>query len=458
MFELPLAALDALRASPDRRFYHQLRHMAVFGVSLVGAWALFRLATRRFRDERLGLLAVALLVLSPRFFAESFYNGKDIVFMAAFTLGIYTLARLLEHPGWRRALPHALATAAATDVRVLGLLLVPLSLGLLALRYAGEPPGRRALRQAALVYGPATALAMVAGWPYLWAAPLAHLQAAFHNMSHFRWTGQVLYLGQVVPAASLPWHYVPVWISITTPVAYQLAALVGVGVAASGLLRWPWQALRTSAGQLDTLLLGWLLLPLLLVVYFKSVLYDGWRHLYFIYPALLLLAIRGGLAVEQLRQRGAGWHRLAWGLGLLAGAEAGLTAVRMVRMHPHQQTYFSYLPRQQAEQLFERDYWGLSFRQGLTFLVTYQPTGPILVQASNLLPLENNAVWLTPADRARLVTAPPAGAARYFIGNYRTISGAYPSSVGTEIFTVRADGVKILSVFRRPIAAPAPTP
>jgi hypothetical protein len=188
------------------------------------------------------------------------------------------------------------------------------------------------------------------------------------------------------------------------------------------------------------------------------VLYDGWRHLYFIYPALLLLAVRGGLAVARLGQRGAGSRWLVRALGLLAGAEAALTAGRMVAMHPHQQTYFSYLPRQQAERLFERDYWGLSFRQGLAFLVAHQPKGPILVQASNLLPLENNTVWLTPADRARLVTQPPPGAARYFISNYRTVAGDYPRSVGTEIFVVRADGVKILSVFQLPAAKAVSTP
>ena len=456
LFELPLAFFDAVRAGRDPRPYYLLRHAAVFLVSLGGLWALFRLGTLRFRDERLGLLAAGLLVLSPRFFGESFYNGKDIPFMAAFTLGSYTLACLLEQPTWRRALLHALATAAAVDIRALGLLLVPLTFALLGLQLLGEttPRARRSVLKAGLVYGPAMAIGVLAGWPYLWANPLGNLASALFSLSHYGWTGQVLYWGQVLQATDIPWHYALVWISITTPVAYQVAALVGLGVVAEKLIRQP-HALRTLAGQLDLLLLAWLLLPIGLVMYLHSVLYDGWRHLYFIYPALLLLALRGGLAVRQLGRRSPGWHRLAVGLGLLAGAEAIFTAVRMVWMHPHQQTYFSYLPREQVGRMFERDYWGLSFRQGLAYVVAHQPTGPIALEVTYTLLLDNNKVWLSPADRARLLVAPNAPG-RYFITTYRTTPSPYPASVGQEVFSIRADGVKILSVFQRREAAAAP--
>jgi hypothetical protein len=145
LFELPLAWLDVVRPGTDLRTSYLLRHAAVFLVSLGGIWALFRLATLRFRDERLGLLTAALLVLSPRFFAESFYNGKDLPFVAAFTLAIYTLVRLLERPSWRQAVVHGLVTAAAVDIRVLGLLLVPFTFTLLGLQFwrLGWPTGSR---------------------------------------------------------------------------------------------------------------------------------------------------------------------------------------------------------------------------------------------------------------------------------------------------------------------------
>jgi hypothetical protein len=55
LFELPLAWLDVQYAGPTGpRAYYLLRHAATFLLSLGGVWALFRLGTWRFRDERLG--------------------------------------------------------------------------------------------------------------------------------------------------------------------------------------------------------------------------------------------------------------------------------------------------------------------------------------------------------------------------------------------------------------------
>jgi len=455
LFELPLAWLAVLHPGSDERSYYLLRHAAVFVVSVAGLWALYRLGRRRFADERLGLLAAGLLVLSPRFFAESFYNGKDLVFTAIFMIGTWVLARLLARPTAGRAVMAGLATAAAADVRLLGLLLVPFALGLLGLRFWEAPAGRLRLAGVALLYLVVTAGAGVAGWPYLWADPLGNLQAAYTSLSHYNWPGKVLYMGQELLAPDLPWHYPLVWLNVTTPLAYQAAGVLGLAVALGSLARRPLARLRQPAGQLDALVVGWLLVPLALVIGLHSILYDGWRHLYFCYPALLLLAVRGGQWLWQQRQRGGSWRGLALGAAALAGAETAATAIRMVLMHPQQQAYFSYLPGRVVEQTFERDYWGLSYRQGLEYLVARQPQGPIYYDASHLPPIENNLVWLKPADRARLVLAPGA-AGRYFLTGYRHTPGAYPDSVGQEVFAVRAGGVTILSVLRREWAGSAP--
>lgn len=457
LFELPLALYDVLRPGTDLRTYYLVRHAAVFLVSLLGVWALYKLATLRFRDERLGLVAAGLLVLSPRFFAESFYNGKDLVFVGLFTLGIYTLVRLLERPTWRRAVVHGLATAAATDVRILGLLLGPFTLALLALLLLSDAsgPARRALGRAALVYLLALAAGVVAGWPYLWEHTLEHLAAAFASLSHFYWQGNLLYMGKVMAGSSIPWHYALVWMSITTPVAYQVAGLLGLGVVAVRLISHPWATLRTAAGRLDFLTAGWLVAPLGLVIGLHSVIYDGWRHLYFVYPALLLLAVQGGLAVARLARPGSAGRPLALGLGLLAGAEVLLTAGRMMRMHPHQQTYFSYLPGPLAERLFERDYWGLSIRQGLAYLVAHQPTGPIYLDTPVWTLVNSNKIWLPEADRSRLIEG-PGQPGRYFLTFYRCKGTPYSPSVGEPVYHLRPDGVTILSIFQWTKPGPVP--
>ncbi|SDY27974.1 hypothetical protein [Hymenobacter psychrophilus] len=458
LFELPMTlvaryGLGLVGEQVDRDYY-LIRHGLTFLLVLGGLGALYGLARLRLRRPGLALLPVALFVLSPRLFAESFYNAKDLLFLAVFTVGTFTLARLVQRPTLGRALLHGLATAAAVDVRLLGLLLIPFTLGLLLL--AGllpTPPGGPRPRQVGALAGAyllAAAGATVAGWPYLWADPLSRLLLAFQRMSHFPWQGEVLYWGKLEQAQQLPWHYGPVWLLITTPVAYWLAAGAGLALAAIGLLRRPLERLRTFSGRLDLLFCGWLLLPFALVIGLHSVLYDGWRHLYFVYPALLLLAVSGG---EQLWQRGRrsrwGWPLLL-GLGLLAGLELGLTAVRMVRMHPQQQVYFSFLTNQQVEDNFERDYWGLAYRQGLEYLVRRHPTGPIYVAATEQTPLFNNLIWLTPADQQRIQLVAEPGPGRYYLFGYRAWPGAAPAGRGRAVYQVKADGLTILSVLYEP--------
>ncbi len=453
LFEVSVVAAAKILGVADSRTYFLLRHLGVFLVFSGGVWALYNLARVRLGSWRWGLLVSALLVLSPRFFAEAFYNGADIVFLALFTLGIYTLVRLLRRPSAGRAAVHGLATAAAIDVRILGVLLVAFTLGMLVLE-AGFGPGGRARRGqlARLVplYLAVAAAATVAGWPYLWEAPVHNFLFVLLRMSRYSaWNGQVLYLGRVVSALELPWHYAPVWMLITTPVAYSAALLLGAGGALAGLLRRPWAFLRTWEGRLDVLLLGWLLLPLLLVIGLKSVIYDGWRHLYFVYPALLLLAGRGAQVVWRAHRRGPLLRRLALAATVGAGLEMTYTVARMWRAHPQQQVYFSFLPPRAAEQLFEGDYWGLSYRQGLEWIARHDSAAVLGVAAQNDGLIEKNLSIMRPQDRARFRYAGVARA-RYFLSAYRTHPQPYPDSMGREVYQVRAYGRRVLSVFRRP--------
>ena len=57
-----------------------------------------------FSDWRIGLLSALFLVLTPRFFAESFYNSKDIVFMAVFAVGMNTTISFVLHRALTRPL------------------------------------------------------------------------------------------------------------------------------------------------------------------------------------------------------------------------------------------------------------------------------------------------------------------------------------------------------------------
>lgn len=446
LFALPVAILGRIFTHGDSRGFYFLQHLLNYLTCTLGMWALYRIGMIRFKDWRWALLGSALLLLSPRFFAESFYNSKDLIFLALFTLAMYTLLRVLERPTMGRALVHGLATAAAIDVRIMGLMLVVFTLGMIGLEALSRPaPAKGSLARVTSLYLVAAFVFTVVGWPYLWTNPVANFITAFQAMGHFRWVGPVLYGGEMLLSTQLPWHYVPVWIIITTPVAYTVAFLAGL-VALVG--RFSFKHLLTSRPyRYDLLFMGWAIGPIVVVVLMHSVLYDGWRHLYFLYPALLLLAVGGARKILHAVNRHRAWRQLAMAAAALGVAEMGYTLTRMVQDHPFQNVYFSCLPGSMAERLFERDYWALSNRQGVEWLLAHDPASRITLETNSANPIGFIHLILPPAESSRLQIEGPS--ARYFLTNYREHPQPYPPSVGREVYTIWASGMRVLSIFQR---------
>lgn len=450
IYEMPLALLDQYLGL-DGRSYYLLRHFTTFLLFVGGVWALYNIGRIYFGSWQLGLVLSTLLLLSPRLFGEAFYNAKDPGFLALFTLGIYTLILLLQRPTFKRAVAHGLATALAIDMRILGILLIAFTLGMVALELllGNKPrPDQRKLALLTAVFLVVAGAATIVGWPFLWEDPLHNFLSAFTTLKRFRWTGEVFYLGEKVGAVWLPWHYAPVWIAVTTPVAYLVGFVLGVGGVLFSLARRQLGYLRTFAGRLDILFLGWFFLPIIMVIALDSIIYDGWRHLYFVYPALLILALRGGLALWQWGQHRRLLRPVAAGAAALASLEAVFTVVRMVQAHPQEHVYFSFLPGARVEKLFERDYWGLSYRQGLEWIAHHDDSPVLHVTAHHAGLIGNNLAIMRAEDRARFVEG-GSNQPRYFLGAYRNHPEPYPDSLGQEVYTVRAYGMKVLSVFSR---------
>lgn len=458
-FELPAALLGRVLYPGNPPEYYRLRHLLVFLVFLGGLVVVYRLARLRYPASRwLPLLAAGALVLSPRFFAEAFYNGKDISFMVAFALGMLTLVRLAQRPTVRRALVHAVVTALAADVRLTGLVLLAGFTAAAMLLQASAPaavptPPRRRLGLLVL-YGAVAAGLTVAGWPYLWADPTHRLLYVLGRTGHFPWPGLVLYAGKLVAANALPWHYLPVWMLITIPLPYSVLGALGLGTALRTLARRGQAALHRPGAWLDALFLAWLVVPIGAIIAVQAVIYDGWRHAYFVYPALLLLALRGARALGQAWQRRAAARPAQrWlvgaALGLLA-LETGRTAWFIARAYPNQQVYFSFLPAPAAERLFERDYWGASNLYGLEWLLRHDPAPVITVTGPVPSLVYINWLLLSPAQQKRIRVLGAGQQARYYLSVYRWHPQSYADTLGPEVLAYRPAGrVKALSVFRR---------
>ena len=449
-FEMPLIMIEKILKLETPRRVFLMRHLATFLMFFVGVIFFFRLNKDHFRSWRIGLLASLLLILSPRLFAESFYNSKDLVFLSLFIISIYTLVRFLEKISLFRAAIHALVCALLIDVRVLGIFVPGLTLVFFAaVKLAGEKPQRPLHRKDILslvLFLALTSGLVILFWPILWKNPLGQFLRAFKTMSRYPWDWPVLYIGRSLASSSLPWHYIPVWMLITTPLLYSGFFLVGVFRSFIEIIKQRFRLFREEKKRNDILFLSWFFIPLLAVIIFRSVVYDSWRHLYFIYPAFLILAVKGLLFLwASMKSLG----RLAKVLKpvyiLIIVSCLIYAAAFMVINHPFQNVYFNRLAGNDLRAKWELDYWGLSYRQALEYVIRHDSAEQISVYVANY-PGELNRLILKPEDQKRLVySSKPEGAA-YVLSNYRWHKEDYPYP--NEIYSITVGRAKIMSVFK----------
>jgi hypothetical protein len=454
IFEILLISLEkALRLTELREIYF-MRHLVTFFLFYSSVWFFYLLCKERFDSWKIGLLGSLFFIVSPRIFAHSFYNSKDIPFLAVFVISIYTLLKYLEKRTIIRTLLHALSCAILIDIRILGLLVPSFTFFLVIGRILSENSARSRIKQELLffvVYMIFCLNLSILFFPILWENPVHHLIQSFVTMKQYNWVGTVLYFGKHLAGTELPWHYLPVWIGITTPLLYIAGFFIGIVFLMLEILRRPLQVFQERKRQYDCLMILWCLLPILLIIGLKSVVYDAWRHVFFIYPAFLIISLHGLIvvknAVEARIPEGFRNHFTALVL-LFVFLNLAAPIHFMIRYHPYQNLYFNVLAgrdMQTIKQNFDLDYWGLSYREALEYIVRTEPGKSIKIYDSNMVG-EHRLHILEERDRKRITIVNTPDEAEYFISNYRWHKEDYPYE--NEVFSVEIRGVKIMVVYK----------
>jgi hypothetical protein len=443
-----LALLAGYRTGMDSRQVYLNRHLITFLCFFAGCLAFFWLAKRFTRNTWLALIGTAFLVLSPRIFADAFYNSKDVPFLVFYTFSILSMLWFLDRPGPLTGLIHGGVTAAMLAVRLPGLVIPALTVFGLGIELFTRRSRLRRGLTAGAIYLAALAGFLVLTWPILWHDPLGGFVNAVAQMSRYPHPIRMLYLGQLISSLSTPWHYIPTWIGITTPLLYLALFAVGLGVTAYILLKERRKGFGVEKRDL-LLVLGCLFLPLLTVIALHSVLYDAWRQMFFVYPPFLLVALVG------LRWA---WNALSSRLprGAALGVAAAIlavgmlpTAAWMLANHPYENVYFNRLAgadMQAIGQRFMLDYWGLSYRRGLEYIAHTDPSPhiPVAIQTD---PGRYNLDILPAADRARIYLIQPGEQPKYIVSNHYPVPED-PQYPYPEVYAVQVGNAKLMSVYR----------
>jgi tetratricopeptide (TPR) repeat protein len=344
---------------------YEARHVMV---AITGAATILftGLLVRLFAGSGGGWLALVLMVLSPRFLGHAFNNSMDVPFALGNIFTLYHLILFLKKlPRFsiRSALWIAVGIGWSNGIRIGGLLLIPylfMFSGLYLLlhkwpwKFFSAGWWKFALKGMGVLV-----LISVAGyvlsiltWPYALQDILNHPIQAFKVMTNIQVSIRVLYDGIVQWSDHLPWHYIPKNIMLTVPVLILVGWLLSMVT---------WITDRKEGNGFWYFLLWFtVLFPVIFIIYRKSNVYGGWRHMMFIYPSMLALA---AMALSSLvRHSGKKWIRVGAVAVIAAGVIHPLRHI--IRNHPDTYIYFNEWSGgiNKTYGKFETDYYANSLR------------------------------------------------------------------------------------------------
>jgi len=422
-FEFVLVAVEkVLRLSGEKEVY-QARHLFVFSFNFIGYLYFYKLARVVFKSRLHSIAAVSFLAFSPRIFAHSFYNSKDLVLMSSVIIASYCSLKFLREPSTKNALLAGFSCALAIAVRIAGIFVpaITISLFILSLKKTKlKPLSFYVLFIVVFTY---------VLWPVLWKNPIKEFISAFNEMKGFHEVSSTVFLGSAIAGNEIPWFYIPVWIFITVPYT-QILFFIG------GILA----VFKSKFKDINALYIFlWFILPLASVIYLKSTLYDGWRQMFFIYPGFILISIYG---FDYLLKSKARYIKVF--IVTLVFINHIQALLFIYKWHPNQNVYFNLFAGNKSEisKKFSLDYWGLVYKQLYDYLSENDNRESIKVYVDTF-PGENNLKMS--ASPQKFVLSNSLADSDYFLTNFRT---GVKLEESKKVYKVVVDGVEIGAIYK----------
>lgn len=372
VFDLSLVFFENYFNITDFRDQFLLRHFVSFLLFFSSLIYFYKIILLKNNSKFLAIFGVLFLFFSPRIFAHSFVNPKDIGFMSIGIINLFYGIKYLQKPDIKNSLIFTIVSGILVGFRLTGLF-IPLIIILISwidnLRNLNKKKSKYIPLLLIVFLLP---ISIFIFWPFLWASPINNFIYAFDILSNHYRPIYNLFLGEYISALNVPWHYILTWIFFSTPLLYLFFFFIGLFLIFKRLIKRLINIKENSYNDLwrgenekfDLIFFLIILIPILIVIILHSSLYTGWRHLFFIYPSIILISIHGIYLMKILYFKYKNYVLNIVILFLLSPI-----IYWMISNHPYQYSFFNYFERKMKLK-FENDYWGISIYNSLNYLAS----------------------------------------------------------------------------------------
>ena len=353
-------------------YYRHLSNHYLFVASII---TFYFLCLDLFKDKFNAFFGALVLYSSPRIFADSFYNGKDLAFLSLFIFLIFFTIKFIKKPNYKNAFLLSIFAAIATNLRIVAMYVPFLIILFFVIEFLMK--NKFDIKKIKVLFFLLISkfIILYIIWPFLWEDPLTNFMYTLSSFSRFvNWEAYVFYLGDFHKVFYLPWHYIFVSFLATTPLIISFLIICGLIQVNSRFIgrlinidnKNPHNDIWRSENEKIFLFISFIILiPIFLIFLLDSVIYNSWRHLFFLYPALILILIYFvNIVTKKYRHK-----KVLSYIQILLLIALLNNFYNLIRLHPHQYVYFNFIFEKNANRLFEIDYWGLSNKSALKNLL-----------------------------------------------------------------------------------------
>lgn len=445
--QIPLMIIENIfNYKLDYSVIYLIRHFYTFLIFFLSLIYFYKILSKfNFKCKKLPLLGVLFLVLSPRIFGDAFYNIKDLMFMSLTIITLYYCLLYLNRPKFVNLFILALVSAITINLRFIGAiyLFLVFLFELVFLFKNGFKNSKQIIKNmlilVCLTFSIYT-LITPASWNNVLCYPFEVIKFFTNYIDPIsKQVHKCLYFGKQLSSKNLPWHYLPVWIFITTPLIYIITFIIGYIKSFISSVK------KKHKVDINILFCNSIFtLTLLSVMIFRPIIYCGWRHFYFLYPILIINSIIG---VDYLLSRGKLFKKIVISLLIINSL---YIVCWMIKYHPYQYNYFSLLTRKYTVNNFNINYWHISNYDALEYILKNDNRNKITVYLNtNKNEIKANRYLLSKKDntRLRIYSSNDLNSYDYVIIDDR--KNKLNLNKYKQIYSMEMDGYKLYTIYKK---------
>jgi len=369
------AALEYIfHKDSSKSLVFNFRHTVNFIFSSILIVLLYKLL--RFNFNRISSsIGIILFILSPRIYANFFFNPNDIMSMLSLVGSLFYLFRIIKKNKTVDYVLFSLFMAVSFNIRFTNLYIYPLLI--FSLLYISNFKLLNFPYKKFLLHIVSTIILLYLITPDLWIEPNpVYLINGFLSQINFiAHNPEIMFFGSNISSSDVPFYYLVLWIIISSPILVLTLFFVGIFIYLRKLILKNFYK-NFNENIYGILVFYFIFAPIVGYIIFKPQIFNGWRHFYFIYIGIIFF---GTYTIQEIQNKKNMFIYLIFIVVLTLNTVFILNW--SIKNHPYQNLFFNYLSKKYAKN-FELDYWGLSNLEALNYLLDKEK-GKIYVSQFN---------------------------------------------------------------------------